>query len=180
MRKIFSVSVVALIAFMAFALPSLAADISKDLEGVMNLQHPDIARYASGQPKPEEFSAFAKAGLKHVINLRPAQEAPELDEAAIVIKAGMAYYNIPIAGAGDLTPDNVKQLDALLGKIGTEPVLIHCSSGNRAGALMALRAAWLHNAPIGEALKTGEGYGLTKLLPDVKKLLVEQPDQHSK
>lgn len=180
MRKIFSISAITLISLLTFALSDFAAEIPKDLEGVMNLQHPASTLYAAGQPKPDEFVAFAKAGVAHVINLRPPQEAPELDEAAIVAKAGMNYYNIPIAGTSDLTRDNVKQLDTLLGKIGNEPVLIHCSSGNRVGALMALRAAWLHNASIDEAIKTGESYGLTKLLPDVKKLLAEQPGQQNK
>lgn len=141
----------------------------------MNLQHPTPTMYAAGQPKPDAFASFAKAGVAHVINLRLPQEAPELDEAAIVAGAGMAYYNIPIAGASDLTRDNVKQLDELLGKIGNDPVLIHCSSGNRVGALMALRAAWMHKASIDEAIKTGESYGMTKLLPDVRKLLAQEP-----
>jgi uncharacterized protein (TIGR01244 family) len=180
MKKIFSISALTLVSLLLFALPDFAAEIPKSLEGVMNLQHPASNLYTAGQPKPDAFAAFTKAGVAHVINLRPRQETPELDEASIVAKAGMTYYNIPIAGASDLTRDNVKQLDALLVKFGNEPVLIHCSSGNRVGALMALRAAWLHNASIDEAIKTGESYGLTKLLPDVKKLLAEQHGQQNK
>jgi uncharacterized protein (TIGR01244 family) len=124
--------------------------------------------------------SFAKAGVAHVINLRPPQETPELNEAAIVTKAGMAYYNIPIAGADDLTHDSAKQLDTLLRKIGNEKVLIHCSSGNRVGALMALRAAWMQNTSIEEAIKMGERYGLTKLLPEVRKLLAQEPGLQKK
>jgi hypothetical protein len=62
-------------------------------------------------------------------------------------------------------------LDTVLGKISNEKVLIHCSSSNRVGALMALRAAWMQNVPTADAIKLGESYGLTKLLPDVRKLL---------
>ena len=180
MKIFFSAGVLTLISLLTFALPSVASEIPKELEGVMNLQHPDSALYVAGQPKSEDFAAFAKVGVVHVINLRPLHETPDLNEAAIVTKAGMAYYNIPIEWSSDLTRDNVKLFDTVLGKISNEKVLIHCSSSNRVGALMALRAAWLHNASIDEAIKTGESYGLTKLLPDVKKLLAEQPGQQNK
>jgi uncharacterized protein (TIGR01244 family) len=171
MKKTFSAGVFTLISLLAFSLPSVASEIPKELEGVMNLKHPDSTLYVAGQPKPEDFAAFAKAGVVHVINLRPPHETPDLNEAAIVTKAGMAYYNIPIEGGSDLTRDNVKLFDTVLGKISNEKVLIHCSSSNRVGALMALRAAWMQNVPTADAIKVGESYGLNKLLPDVRKLL---------
>ena len=175
MRKILSAAIVTLVSFLALSLPGFASEIPQALQGVMNLRHPSNTLYVSGQPKPEAFAAFAKAGVKAVINLRPPQETPGFDEAEIVAKAGMAYYNIPIRGAVDLTRDNVQKLDTLLGKIGNEPVLIHCSSSNRVGALMALRAAWVQKASVEEALKTGERYGVGQLLPDVKRLLEQEP-----
>ena len=175
MRKLFSAAIVALFSFLALPLPGLASEIPKALQGVMNLRHPSSTLYVSGQPKPEAFAEFARAGVKNVISLRPPQETPGFDEAEIVAKAGMAYYNIPIRGAVDLTRDNMQKLDALLGKIGKEPVLIHCSSSNRVGALMALRAAWVQKASVEDALKTGERYGIGQLLPDVKRLLAQEP-----
>jgi len=175
MRKLFSAAIVALFSFLALPLPGLASEIPKALQGVMNLRHPSSTLYVSGQPKPEAFAEFARAGVKNVISLRPPQETPGFDEAKVVSKAGMAYYNIPIRGADDLTRDNVMQLDTLLKKIGSEPVLIHCSSSNRVGALMALRAAWVQKASIEEAIKTGERYGIGQLLPEVRKLLVQEP-----
>ena len=180
MRKIFSVGIVTLLSFLTFSLPGFASEIPKYLEGVKNLRHPTSTLYVAGQPKPDAFVAFAKAGVAHVINLRPPQEAPELNAATIVTNAGMAYYNIPIAGADDLTRDSVQQLDTLLGKIGNEKVLIYCSSGNRVGALMALRAAWMQNASIEEAIKIGDRYGLTKLRSDVRKLLTQEPSLQKK
>lgn len=173
MNKLFSAAIVTLLALLISALPGFAADNPNNLQGVMNLQHPTSSLYVSGQPKPDAFAAFSREGVKHVINLRTPEEAPELNEAAVVTQAGMTYYNIPIAGAGDLTRDNVRKLDTLLKKIGSEPVLIHCSSGNRAAALITLRAAWMQNVPIDDAIQMGKSYGLTKLLPDIRKLLEE-------
>jgi uncharacterized protein (TIGR01244 family) len=127
--------------------------------------------YVAGQPAAEEFVIFAAQGGRHVINLRPPEETPDFNEAAAVTRSGMAYYNIPIAGAAGLTRDNVEQLDRLLAKLEGEKTLLHCSSSNRVGALMALRAKWLHGASFDEALAVGTTHGLTSLQPQVEALL---------
>lgn len=151
-----------------------AADLSDELNSIKGLQHPSENLYTAGQPQPESFSALAKAGVRHVINLRPPTETPNLNEAAIVTQANMAYYNIPISGAADLTRENVTLLDNVLNKTGDEKVLLHCSSSNRVGALIALRAAWINGASIEQAIKEGEDHGLTNLQPKVERLLTEQ------
>ncbi len=148
-----------------------AAELPQGLSGVKNISHPASNRYGAGQPTVEEFAAFAKAGVKHVINLRPPEETPELNQAAVVTKAGMAYYNVPIAGGKDLTRDNVALIDKLLRQIGDEPVLVHCASSNRVGAIMALRSVWIDNASKDQAIALGKRWGLTRLQPNVERLL---------
>lgn len=151
-----------------------AADLSSELNAIKGLQHPSENIYAAGQPPADSFAALAKAGIRHVINLRPPEETPGFNEAAIATQSNLAYYNIPVSGATDLTRDKVKLLDDVLSKIGNEKVILHCSSGNRAGALMALRAAWIDGASAEQAIQVGERHGLTKLRPKVESLLTEQ------
>lgn len=127
--------------------------------------------YVAGQPGAEDIAGFAASGGRHVINLRPPAETPDFNEAAVVTRAGMAYYNIPIAGAADLTREHVALLDRLLTQLDGEKTLLHCSSSNRVGALMALRARWLHGASYDEALALGKAHGLTGLQPQVERLL---------
>ena len=133
------------------------------------MNQPEPNRYNGGQP--ESFKAVAEAGVRHVINLRPPEETPELNEPARVTAAGMAYYNIPVAGPADLSRDNVALYDRLLADIGDEPVLVHCASSNRVGAFAALRAAWLQGKSRDEALVIGENWGLTKMRPAVEQIL---------
>lgn len=171
MLKTFSAALTIIILFFTFSQMNWASDIPNELEGVPAFKHPNINLYIAAQPKPDEFTAFNKAGVKHVVNLRAPNEMPDFNEAAIVTKSGMAYYNIPIVGASDLTKENVNLLNSVLTKLEKEKVLIHCSSGNRVAALMALRAAWIQGASMEDALKLGKRYGLTKLSPDVKKIL---------
>lgn len=135
------------------------------------LLNPEPNRYAGGQPDADDLQSLAKQGVKHVINMRPHAETPDIDPADMASNAGMSYWNLPIAGPGDLSRDNAQALDDKLAEIGAEPALIHCASSNRVGALMALRAAWLHQADANEALELGERYGLTKMRPMVEALI---------
>ncbi len=147
----------------------------KNLKEIPHITQPQPNRYSAGQPDPTAFPALANAGVKHIINLRPPTETPDANEAALVTKAGMAYYNIPITGADDLTRDNVILIDKILRQIGDETALIHCSTGNRVGALMALKAAWLENKSFDEAMAIGKNWGLTRLQPTVEQLIARQP-----
>lgn len=127
--------------------------------------------YASGQPPATAFEALRRAGLRVVIDLRPAAERPELDERVVAEAAGLQYVSLPVAGRAGLTRDTVVAFDALLREHAQEATLAHCSSSNRVGALLALRAAWLQGRSATEALAIGEQAGLKGLKPDVEALL---------
>lgn len=121
---------------------------------------------AAGQPNAEQLSAVAAEGFKTVIDLRTATEDRGMDEKATVEKLGMRYVNLPIDGAKDLTYANAAALDKLLaGAPG--PVLLHCGSANRVGALLALRAK-LAGADNASALALGTSAGVTSLQDAVK------------
>ncbi|MDP3857937.1 MAG: sulfur transferase domain-containing protein [Stagnimonas sp.] len=134
-------------------------------------KNPEPGRWVSGQPGDDQLRSIAAFGIRHVINLRPPEEFPSELAAAELGGLGVGYHRLPIHGADDLTRENAEQLDALLGKIGDEPTLLHCASGNRAGALMSLRAAWIQGLPVEEALELGRRYGLTGLEPVVREKL---------
>jgi uncharacterized protein (TIGR01244 family) len=137
----------------------------------------DSRLHVSAQPAAEAFMNLPAAGVRTVINLRPAGETPDLDEKSIVEKAGMKYRVLPIAGAADLTRDNVALFDRILAETGEGKVLMHCGSGNRVGAMMALRARWVQGKSTEEALAIGRGSGLKGLEGDVKTLLQPEAPQ---
>ena len=101
---------------------------------------PRQAQFTAGQPAPEQWRGVAEAGVGTVVNLRPDAELKERDERAEVSAAGLHYVQIPVAGADDITPENADRLWTLLQQA-PAPVLVHCASGNRVGALLALGAA---------------------------------------
>jgi uncharacterized protein (TIGR01244 family) len=134
----------------------------------------DSRFHVSAQPTAEALVKLPAAGVRTVINLRPAGEAPHLDEKSVVEKAGMQYRSLPIDGAAGLTRDNVVAFDRLLTEAREGKVLLHCASGNRVGAMMALRARWIQGKSSEEALAIGRGSGLKGLEGDVKALLQAQ------
>ncbi len=131
---------------------------------------PDVT--ASGQPSAPTFEALAARGYTSVIDLRRPSENRGFDEAAAVEATGMSYVNLPI-GRDGITWENASVLDKALAEK-TGPVLVHCGSSNRVGALIALRAK-LAGASDEEALALGREAGLTSLEPVVVDRLKEGP-----
>jgi uncharacterized protein (TIGR01244 family) len=127
--------------------------------------------HVSAQPSVEALEKLGAAGVRTVIDLRPDAETPDLDEKSVVEKTGVAYRSLPIAGKGGLTKENVAAFDKLLQEAGNGKVLMHCASGNRVGAMMALRARWLQGRNAEESLAIGKAAGLTGLAADVSQLL---------
>ena len=122
----------------------------------------------AGQPDAATLKVFAENGYAAVIDLRTAGEDRGLDEQAVVEELGMTYVAMPIGHQG-ITYENAEVLDKLLAEFG-EPVLLHCASSNRVGALLALRAS-MQGADDETALAIGRKAGLTRLEPAVRDAL---------
>lgn len=139
---------------------------------VANARVPLASVLSGGQPTAEQIALAGRAGFRTVINLRTDQERGFEWEREAVEKSGMRYVQIPVAGAAGLTRDNAERLDRELERALAEgPVLLHCASGNRIGALLALRAAWLEGVDPEKALQYGRDSGLTGLDAATSELL---------
>ncbi|MCI1710580.1 MAG: sulfur transferase domain-containing protein [Chiayiivirga sp.] len=125
---------------------------------------------SSGQPASGAWGALARAGVRAVVNLRPDNEMAGRDEAAELHDAGLAYVHIPVDGPEALTRGAAYALHQVL--LTSPPtVLVHCASGNRAGALIALADAWFGSRNAESALALGRDAGLSALEPTVRALL---------
>lgn len=121
-----------------------------------------------GQPSLEQLERLRELGYRTVVNLRTEEEpgpAPEEVEAL-----GFSYLRLPVDGAPDVDEEKARTLDVVLGQV-EGPVVLHCGSGNRVGALLALRALHVHGASPEEALEIGLAAGLTGLEPEVREQL---------
>jgi uncharacterized protein (TIGR01244 family) len=137
---------------------------------VKNGKMPMDGVLTGGQPTDDQLAALRDAGFQTVINLRQPDEPGTQGEAEMMAGLGMTYVAIPVAGAAGLTEENAAALAAALDEA-AGPVLLHCGSGNRVGALLALKAFWLDGASAEEALATGIAGGVTSLEPTVRDML---------
>jgi len=126
---------------------------------------------AAGQPNEAEFKELADDGYAAVIDLRTAREDRGLDEETTVEELGMDYVELPIDGRDGINFENAKKLHQILSNY-DEPVLVHCGSSNRVGALFALRAK-MNGANDEDALAFGKSAGMTSLESTVKTRLEE-------
>lgn len=137
---------------------------------IPNARTPADGVLTGGQPSGAQFHAARDAGFATIINLRNTGEAGVAEQAKALPEMGFTYHHLPIAGGAGLTLENTKAFAALLD--GAEaPVMVHCGSGNRVGALAAMRAFHLDGKSADEALQIGRAWGLTGLEPAVVGLL---------
>ena len=138
-----------------------------ELPQVVNAVTPVSGVIAAGRLQPDDIAGLQQAGIRHVIDLTLDAETPDFDEAKAVRAAGMRYSNLPLRGAPDLTRENAIAFDELM-RSAERPVLVHCSSANRVGAIAALRAAWVDGKSEEESIGIGKAWGLKGLEPDVR------------
>jgi len=144
--------------------------LSEDSQQVKYLQSPSESMLVSGQPTREQLTSLARDGIKLVINLRPKAEQ-DWDEKEFVESLGLNYVNLPVAGKADLNFANAEELKNLIDNAEGE-TLVHCASGNRVGALMAL-ARYAEGYDAATSIAYGERWGLRGLKPVVQAKLAK-------
>jgi|CXWL01.1.fsa_nt_gi protein tyrosine phosphatase (PTP) superfamily phosphohydrolase (DUF442 family) len=118
----------------------------------------------------DELSRLAAAGYRTYVDLRSDQEVKaEIGPRAEV--TGIAYWRLPVTGEGELDLTTARALAAILGDHTRYPIALACASGNRSGALLAVKAFWLDATRADAALELGQRAGLTRLEPSVRVLL---------
>jgi len=141
--------------------PALLVNERRPLPGILT----------GGAPAGEAgFQGLAGAGVRTLIDLRSDDEVDARIRSEAEA-AGLVYERIPVRGDADLGLGSARALDALLDEQARYPVAIVCASGNRVGALLAVRAFWLQGTPATVALALGRAAGLTRLEPSVRSLL---------
>lgn len=143
------------------------------IPAVANAASPIAGIVAAGRLHPSDIRLLREAGIQHVIDLTPDAETPDFDEAQAVQQAGIGYSNLPLRGASDLTMTNVKLFHELI-ETSPRPLLVHCASGNRVGAMAALRAAWMQGQSVDAAIATGRAWGLKGLEDEVRQRLQDR------
>lgn len=91
--------------------------------------------YMAGQPSEADFKLMKEKGFKTVVTLRTEGENKAFDEAKAAKEAGLEYIQLPLGGPDALTDDFYAKTRGLLKDKSKYPLLLHCGSANRVGAV---------------------------------------------
>ncbi|MET1253670.1 fused DSP-PTPase phosphatase/NAD kinase-like protein [Aliikangiella maris] len=141
-----------------------------DLAGFNQVKTASEKLITGGQPSKEELVLLANSGVKNIINLRGVNEFDGFDEKQAAEALGIKYIVIPVNGAKGVTLENAEKLNQALSE-NNGLTMVHCASGNRAGALISIREFINNKQDAEAALQTGEQAGMTSLKQKVSEIL---------
>ncbi|MDN3722504.1 sulfur transferase domain-containing protein [Roseibium salinum] len=117
-----------------------------------------VARFA---PTGGAIRQAADEGYRSIVNLKTPdekQELPPAEEGQIVREHGLSYVHHPVAGE-NLSNETVDWFRELVEEI-PGPVLVHCASGKRSGALVMMHMAVQEGLSGQQAIEKGGLPGL--------------------
>jgi len=128
----------------------------------------------SGQPTAAELKALQVAGFKTILNLRTPEEG-SLEEKGKVEGLGIRYLNIPITPEG-ISEEKVKEFSEVVNDPSNKPLLIHCASANRVGALWYIHRMLKDAAGEDQSLAEAHAIGLKS--PALEQVVREYVEKH--
>ncbi len=120
------------------------------------LLQPGLA--TAGQPAPEALAKLKDMGFRTVVNLRTEREGTA-EERKVVEAEGLRYVSVPVT-VESLSLADAEAVEKVLHDPSSRPVLLHCASSNRVGAVWALIQS-REGRSLDEALAAGREAGLT-------------------
>lgn len=119
---------------------------------------PGIA--TAGQPSAESIKKLKSLGFKTVVNLRtPGEDKIVEKEKAAVAAQGLTYVSVPVTPAS-LSAADIAAVKKVLDDKSAGPVLLHCHSANRVGAVWAAVEV-SRGRPLADAEAEGKTIGLS-------------------
>lgn len=139
--------------------------------GLRNVNSLEPGLILGGQPTVEQLEALEDAGVHSFISLRPEEEDGAGWEESYTEGTGTAFSRLPISGAGSLTKENVETFARLLNERNDETTVLYCASGNRVGAMLALKSFWVDGIDAETSFNLGVKSGMTSLTAAVGEML---------
>ncbi|MDX1555043.1 MAG: sulfur transferase domain-containing protein [Xanthomonadales bacterium] len=118
--------------------------------------------YIAGQPDLEALQQAKENGVSIVINLRMSSEF-DWDEAGAAASAALDYHQVPVRGGRpELDASAMQAITDIVEASPDAQVMVHCASGNRAAAWLAVYLAENQGVSADEAVAVANRAGLTR------------------
>lgn len=142
------------------------------VDDIENFTRVDATVATGGTTSPSAMPALAALGYRAVINLhRPSEAGVELDASRASAEAvGLRFVSLPFDGK-DPDSATIENFLRVVGDSANQPAFIHCSSGNRVGALWLVKRVVTDGWPVEKALIEARAVGLSD--PGLEAYVVE-------
>lgn len=156
------------------AAPSCPVSVDPSLMINYRVVKPGLA--VSGKISDAGLAQLKALGFKTILNLRTEQEGAKAEEAAVKAQ-GLRYEWVPVT-ADTLSLDDVSRVERVLDDPAAAPILFHCASANRVGAVWAIIQV-RRGKTLADALEDGRAVGLTHpaMAELVKRLVATIPNK---
>ena len=134
---------------------------------------------ATSEPTRETFHDIAADGFRSVVSFQTQGEEQKLridEERRAADQAGLAFYHQAVSGES-LDDEVVDRFRTAVSDL-PKPVLLHCSSGKRAGAMIMMHLADETGLSGDEALKKAESMGFECDNPKLEAFVKSYVDRH--
>lgn len=141
-------------------------------DGILNFGRINSSLYRGAQPDAAGLTNLARLGVKTILNLRMPNDVWHPEEAC-ARTLGIFYTNIPMAGVGRPTEQQVRNALAAIEK-SPGPVFVHCQHGcDRTGTIIACYRIQHDHWSAETALQEAIRYGISKLERGMKSYILE-------
>lgn len=134
-------------------------DFRSVVPGLANAACPLPEVVTGGQPAEAHLEELARRGYRTVLDLRAPEEPRPFDEPAAARRLGLEYLNLPVTPE-TLTDETFSRFRDLMRDRGRRPVIVHCGSGNRVGAVLIPYLVLDEGKGMEEAMETALEVGL--------------------
>jgi len=141
-----------------------------------NFGRVDAAYYRGAQPKGTDYADLAALGVKVLINL--TSDDADSSEKAMVERAGMHYFQIPMTTHQTPTPAQLDEFMKIVTEPANQPVFVHCVGGrHRTGVMTAVYRIVHDGWDPGQAFAEMKQYkfGADYLHPEFKRFIYDYP-----
>lgn len=154
--------------------PPLEVPASAPAEALPNYARLTPTLAAAGQPSAQGLAGLRASGFRTVVNLRTETEPGVQEEAEALRAQGLRYVSVPVT-ADTFSAADVERVSRVLADPESGPVLLHCGSSNRVGAVWAVLQAKAKGLTLEQAIEEGRRAGLSSasMIAAVKRVLAE-------
>lgn len=165
------------VAFLAGRAAGAQQVTKQPVAGVVNFARLETTVACGGATTPQAVPEIKNLGFVSIINLRQANEpgANIEEEAQAARTAGIKFFSIPFNG-GSPDPAVADRFISTITAPGNEPAYIHCSHGNRAGAMWMIKRLVVDHWDTDRAAQEATALGMTS--PALKQFAIDYAQTH--